>query len=135
MIFTDLGIVTQTAASGPALTRTMLTEMTQGAPTSSVFELGDGILGAYGVRRSSRREDIRDSLTAVILSANDPVAAWGWRQTAARAVPDRALRRDRPGTDNAVGVKIIEEQMGVRAVNAMAAGAARSVTTSSRAWA
>ena len=28
-----------------------------------------------------------------------------------------------PPTDNAVGVKIIEEQMGVRAVNAMAAGA------------
>ena len=32
MIFTDLGIVTTTAASGPALTRTMLTEMAQGRP-------------------------------------------------------------------------------------------------------
>ncbi|HQR23962.1 MAG TPA: hypothetical protein PK163_04200, partial [Steroidobacteraceae bacterium] len=46
MIFTDLGIVTTTAASGPALTRTMLTEMTQGRPDVVVFELGDGILGA-----------------------------------------------------------------------------------------
>jgi hypothetical protein len=29
-----------------------------------------------------------------------------------------------PATDNAVGVKIIEEQMGVRAVNALGSGAA-----------
>jgi hypothetical protein len=29
-----------------------------------------------------------------------------------------------PATDNAVGVKIIEEQMNVRAVNAMTSGAA-----------
>ena len=46
MIFTDLGVVTTTAATGPALTRTMLSEMTQDKPDVVVFELGDGILGA-----------------------------------------------------------------------------------------
>src|SRR6266478_3544015 len=77
MIFTDLGIVTTTAKTGPALTRSLLTEMTQGEPDVAVFELGDGILGAYGVEAILECPDIRAALTGVILSANDPVAAWG----------------------------------------------------------
>jgi hypothetical protein len=123
MIFTDLGIVTTTAASGPALTRTMLTEMTQGRPDVVVFELGDGILGAYGVEAILQEEDIRNSLTAVILSANDPVAAWGGVKLLRERFQIEPCAVTGPATDNAVGVKIIEEQMGVRAVNAMAAGA------------
>ena len=123
MIFTDLGIVTTTAASGPALTRTMLTEMTQGRPDVVVFELGDGILGAYGVEAILQEQDIRQSLTAVILSANDPVAAWGGVKLLRERFLIEPCAVTGPATDNAVGVKIIEEQMGVRAVNAMAAGA------------
>src|ERR1700727_1896669 len=77
MIFTDLGIVTTTARCGPALTRTMLTEMAGGSPDVIVFELGDGLLGTYGVESILRQPDIKSALTAGVLSANDPVAAWG----------------------------------------------------------
>src|SRR5580658_3709480 len=77
MIFTDLGIVTTTEKCGPALTRTMLTEMATGQPDVIVFELGDGLLGTYGVESILREPDIKAALTAVVLSANDPVAAWG----------------------------------------------------------
>src|ERR1700756_3193864 len=77
MIFTDLGIVTTTKANGPALTRTMLTDLSTGKPDVIVFELGDGILGTYGVDPILECPDIRSGLTGVILSANDPVAAWG----------------------------------------------------------
>ena len=76
-IFTDLGVVTTTRANGPALTRTMLTELAAGKPDVIVFELGDGILGTYGVDAILECPDIRAALTGVILSANDPVAAWG----------------------------------------------------------
>jgi hypothetical protein len=124
MIFTDLGIVTTTAASGPALTRTMLTEMTQGRPDVVVFELGDGILGAYGVEAILASEDIRRVLSAVILSANDPVAAWGGVKLLRERFDIEPCAVTGPATDNAVGVKIIEEQMGVRALNAMSSGAA-----------
>ena len=41
MIFTDLGVVTTTAQTGPAITRALLTEMSQGEPDVIVFELGD----------------------------------------------------------------------------------------------
>ncbi|MGH8148757.1 MAG: hypothetical protein ACRETB_02095 [Steroidobacteraceae bacterium] len=124
MIFTDLGVVTSTGESGPALTRTMLTELSAAKPDVVVFELGDGILGAYGVDAILDCPDIRAGLTGVVLSANDPVAAWG----------GVTLLRDRfkiepcavtgPATDNQVGVEIIERQLGVPAFNAMTDGAA-----------
>ena len=57
MLFTDLGIVTTTAKCGPALTRTMLTEMAAGQPDAIVFELGDGLLGTYGVESILRSEE------------------------------------------------------------------------------
>ena len=123
MIFTDLGIVTTTAACGPALTRTMLTEMTQGRPDVVVFELGDGILGAYGVEAILAEPDIRQALTAVVLSANDPVAAWGGVKLLRERFRIEPCAVTGPATDNAVGVNIIQDQMGVRAVNAMTAGA------------
>ena len=39
-------------------------------------QLGDGILGAYGVEAILSSADIRGAITSVVLSANDPVAAW-----------------------------------------------------------
>jgi len=124
MIFTDLGIVTTTAKSGPALTRTMLNEMAAGKPDVIVFELGDGILGAYGVESILHADDIRDSLTAVVLSANDPVAAWGGVKLLRERFGIEPCAVTGPSTDNAVGVDIIRDQMGVAAFNAMTSGAA-----------
>ncbi len=122
MIFTDLGVVSTTGANGPALTRTMLTELATGKPDVIVFELGDGILGTYGVDAILNCPDIRAALTGLVLSANDPVAAWG----------GVTLLRDRfniepcvvtgPATDNQVGVQIIGQQLGISAVNAMSDG-------------
>ena len=123
-IFTDFGVVTTTAKNGPALTRTMLTEMTQGQPDVVVFELGDGILGAYGVEAILSSPDIAKALTSVILSANDPVAAWGGVKLLRERFGIEPCAVTGPATDNAVGVNIIQEQMGVRAFNAITSGAA-----------
>ena len=89
-----------------------------------MFELGDGLLGAYGVEAILARPDIRDALTAVVLSANDPVAAWGGVKLLRERFGIEPCAVTGPATDNAVGVEIIEEQMSVRAVNAMTSGAA-----------
>jgi len=124
LIFTDFGVMTTTAASGPALTRTMLTEMTQGRPDVVVFELGDGLLGAYGVEAILASPDIAQALSAVILSANDPVAAWGGVKLLRERFNIEPCAVTGPATDNAVGVNIIREQMGVSAFNAITAGAA-----------
>ena len=119
LIFTDFGIVTTTEKCGPALTRSMLTEMAAGQPDVIVFELGDGLLGTYGVQSILSEADIKAVLSAVVLSANDPVAAWGGIK----------LLRDRfgvepavvtgPATDNQVGIDLIRDQLNVEAFNAI----------------
>ena len=124
LIFTDLGIVTTTRANGPALTRTMLTELAAGKPDVIVFELGDGILGTYGVDAILESADIKNSLTAVLLSANDPVAAWGGVKLLRERFGIEPCAVTGPSTDNQVGVEIITSQMQVPAFNAMSNGAA-----------
>ncbi len=124
MIFTDLGVVTTTAKNGAAITRSLLTEMAQGDPDVIIFELGDGILGAYGVEAILSSEDIRESLTSVVLSANDPVAAWGGVKLLREQFWIEPAVVTGPATDNAVGVNIIRERMNVPAFNAITDGAA-----------
>ncbi len=124
LIFTDHGIVTTTRANGPALTRTMLTDLSAGKPDVIVFELGDGILGTYGVDAILECPDIRSVLTGVILSANDPVAAWGGVKLLRERFGVEPCVVTGPSTDNKVGVDIIASQMGVSAFNAITDGAA-----------
>jgi hypothetical protein len=124
LIFTDMGIVTTTRANGPALTRTMLTELAANKPDVIVFELGDGLLGAYGVDAILECPDIRAALTGVVLSANDPVAAWGGVTLLRERFGINPCVVTGPATDNAVGVQIIEEQMKVAAFNALGSRAA-----------
>jgi hypothetical protein len=119
MIFTDLGVVTTTGRTGPALTRTMLTELSAGKPDAIVFELGDGLLGTYGVDAILDCPDIRRALTGVVLSANDPVAAWGGVKLLRERFSIEPCVVTGPSTDNQVGIEIIQQQMGVTAVNAM----------------
>ena len=68
-IFTDFGIVTTTSKNGPALTRSLLTRLAEGRPDVIVFELGDGLLGAYGVEAILSDDEVRAALTAVVLCA------------------------------------------------------------------
>lgn len=123
MIFTDLGVISTTKANGPALTRTMLTELAAGKPDVIVFELGDGILGTYGVDAILDCSDIKAALSALILSANDPVAAWGGVKLLRERFGIEPCAVTGPATDNRVGVEIIEQQIGVPACNAMSDGA------------
>jgi hypothetical protein len=124
MIFTDLGVVTTTEKTGPALTRSMLTELAAQKPDVIVFELGDGLIGTYGVAAILECDDIRKALTSVVLSANDPVAAWGGVKLLRERFGVEPAAVTGPATDNSVGVDIIEEQMQVRAFNAITNGAA-----------
>jgi hypothetical protein len=119
MIFTDFGIVTTTEKCGPALTRSMLSEMAAGQPDVIVFELGDGLLGTYGVQSILGEADIRAALTAVVLSANDPVAAWGGVKLLRERYGIEPAVVTGPATDNQVGIDLIRDQLQVAAFNAI----------------
>ena len=124
MIFSDLGIVTTTAANGPALTRTLLTNLAAAQPDVIVLELGDGLLGAYGVEAILSDASIRGALTAVVLCANDPVAAWGGAKILRDQFEIEPAVVTGPATDNAVGIDQISERLGLKAINALSNGVA-----------
>ncbi|MEQ8767268.1 MAG: hypothetical protein RL885_25380 [Planctomycetota bacterium] len=117
-IFTELGIVTTTAKNSAPITRTLLTRMAASHPDVIVFELGDGLLGTYGVDAILADEGIRNKLSGVILAANDPVAAWGGVQILRDTYDIEPLAVTGPATDNLAGTKIIEDRLEVRALNA-----------------
>lgn len=124
MIFSDLGIVTTTAENGPALTRALLTGLAENQPDVIVLELGDGLLGAYGVEAILSDETIRDALTAVILCANDPVSAWGGTKILRDNFAIEPALITGPATDNDVGVDQISERLSLPAINALSNGVA-----------
>ena len=121
-IFTDFGVVSTTPANAPALTRTLVTRLAAGRPDAIVAELGDGLLGAYGVAAILEDERIRAAFTAVVLAANDPVAAWGGVRMLREQFGIEPVAVTGPATDNVAGTRIIEEVVGVPAINARTDG-------------
>lgn len=124
MIFSDFGIVTTTSLNGPALTRALLTGLAKRRPDVIVLELGDGLLGAYGVEAILSDEAIRNSLTAVVLCANDPVSAWGGAKILREQFDIEPAVVTGPATDNDVGVQQIDERLSLTAINALSNGVA-----------
>ena len=118
LIFTDLGVVTTTPEVAPGVARTLLGHLAAARPDVIVLELGDGLLGLYGVDAILDDPELRATFRAVVLAANDPVAAWG----GVRLLRERhALSTSvvtGPATDNAAGIRLVEQAAAVPAVNA-----------------
>jgi hypothetical protein len=120
-LFTDFGVVATTAANAPALTRVLLSrtaDPAHAAPDVLGAELGDGLLGTYGVDAILAASDLREAFRAVVLAANDPVAAWGGVRLLQEEYGIRPAAVTGPATDNAVGPELIERRTGVPALNA-----------------
>jgi hypothetical protein len=120
--FTDLGVVATTPANAPGVTRTLITRLAAGRPDVIVAELGDGLLGAYGVGAILADPEIRAAFSAVVLAANDPVAAWGGVRLLADDYGIVPAAVTGPATDNLVGTRMIEESLRVPAANARTEG-------------
>ena len=120
--FNETGIVTTSAETAVSATRAVFAELMRGAPDVIVAELGDGILGEYGVQAILQDPELRGASAAMVLCANDPVGAWGGVE----------LLRDRfgwavdvvsgPATDNEVGCRYVREELGIPAFNARTHG-------------
>ncbi|MEQ8206934.1 MAG: hypothetical protein RIA65_12210 [Woeseia sp.] len=124
MIFSDLGIVTTTAENGPTLTRNLLRNLATREVDVIVVELGDGLIGEYGVEAILSDPLIRDAFTAVILCANDPVGAWGGARILREQFGIEPAIVTGPATDNAVGIDQIRQRLSLPAINALTDGAA-----------
>lgn len=117
-IFTDFGIVTTTNDNGPIVTKNLLRGLGDKQPDVVVLELGDGLLGTYGVQTILADAQITDSFAAIILAASDPVGAWGGVQILKDTYGIKPTVITGPATDNVAGTELILSTTGIRAANA-----------------
>ncbi len=124
LLFSDFGVTTTCAENGAALTCNILNSLAEAGPDLIVIELGDGLLGSYGVEAILGDERIRDALGAVVLCANDPVGAWGGVTLLRERFGIEPAAVTGPATDNQVGIDIVERQLGLTGINALSHGVA-----------
>ncbi|WP_426753658.1 hypothetical protein [Myxococcus sp. Y35] len=124
MDFTDAGIVCTGPRTGARVARVLFSELAAENVDVIVAETGDGIMGEYGVQGILADPELKSLAGAWVLCANDPVGASGGvrhlRETYGIEVDVVAG----PATDNAVGVRFVEQVVGIPARNARADAAA-----------
>jgi len=87
-----------------------------------VVELGDGIMGEYGVEEILRAKDLMSLTKVHVLCANDPVGAWGAARNFREDLDLELSVISGPQTDNAVGRNFVEQRLGLPAINARSQG-------------
>lgn len=134
-IFTDFGVVTTNEQNVLSAAHAAIAHLAESEPELLVLEMGDGLLGTYGVHTLLSDSALRSTLQAIVLCAQDPVGAWGGAQ----------LLKDRYGlsvdvvsgrvTDTPVGQRFCNEKLGVPAWNALRDGNKLAATIKSKLFA
>lgn len=118
LLFTDFGVVTTSAQNAAALTCTMLSELDRTGVDVIVVELGDGLMGDYGVGAILEHPDLNRRFRQIVLAANDPVGAWGGVQLMRERFGLTPCVITGPATDNEAGTRVLEQQLQIQATNA-----------------
>ena len=122
--FVDVGLPSTAGMTDVApVARRVLRAAAHMAPDLDVIiaEMGDGIIGSYGVASILEDEGFRALVASHVLCATDLVAAWGGVEWFTR----RGLTVDvvaGPATDNAVGMAYLRDELGIPAANARTDG-------------
>lgn len=121
--FNDAGIVTTSALTSARAAKEILSKLSESGDCDVIVaELGDGILGEYGVQEILADPEIMRHAATTILCANDPVGVWGGIKILKEKYGIETHLVTGPATDNAVGVNFIESSFGVNAINARSHG-------------
>lgn len=120
--FLDCGLPSTAHVSDLApYARAILSELAAQKPDVIVVELGDGILGDYRVGTFFADSDLVRATKAVVMCANDLVAAWGAQKLMQQwRIPITVVSG--PVTDNQTGTEYISQELKLPAANAMSDG-------------
>jgi hypothetical protein len=99
----------------------IIAEASKAGPDLMVIELGDGILGGYGVASIFGDRELMSRVVALVFCANDFVGAWGGREILARAGVSIDVVSG-PVTDSQMGIDYLREELGLAAANALTQG-------------
>ncbi len=121
LTFNDAGAASTHAGMTVPVARGLLNRLTdpRGAhPDVIVAELGDGILGEYGVQDILRAPDLMRLGAAFVMAAPDPVGCWGALRLMREEFGLPITVITGPATDNEVGRDYITAELGLAAHNA-----------------
>lgn len=116
--FTDAGIACTLPATAPGVARTVFSELAAKGVDLIVAETGDGIMGEYGVQAILADGELMDWGAAFLLCANDPVGVEGGVRDLKQQYGIAVDVVAGPATDNRVGVRFVENAVGVPGINA-----------------
>ena len=116
--FTDAGIVCTGPDSAREVAHTLFSELSGRGLDVIVAETGDGIMGDYGVQAILDDPELRDLTAAFLFCANDPVGVAGGVRHLEQAYGIKPDVITGPATDNRVGVRFVEREVGLPAINA-----------------
>jgi hypothetical protein len=139
LTFNDAGLASTHPGVTVSVARGLLNQLAKdriGRPDVIVAELGDGILGEYGVQDILYAEDLMSVGAAYVVAAPDPVACWGAHQLFQHQFHLPVTVFTGPATDNDVGRDYIRAELGLAARNALrdAAGLVAIVHDALEAW-
>ncbi len=117
--FNDAGIATTRAGMTVPVARGIFNRLATSKPDVIVAELGDGILGEYGVQDILRDPSLTGVGAAYVMAAPDPVGCWGAAQLMTHSFHLPITVFTGPATDNEVGRDYIRNALELPAHNAL----------------
>ncbi|MGH7572141.1 MAG: hypothetical protein ACREMK_09900 [Gemmatimonadota bacterium] len=118
LTFNDAGRATTRGDEAVPIARGILNRLAGAGPDIIVAELGDGILGDYGVQEVLADPGLMTLGTAHVLCAADPVGCWGAAEIFRREYGLSIAVVSGPVTDNQVGRAFVRDTLGLPAHNA-----------------
>jgi hypothetical protein len=136
LTFNDVGVASTHAGVTVTTAKGIFNRLAQAKPDVIVAELGDGILGEYGVQDILRDAELTRVGAAFVMAAPDPVACWGAVELMRRDFHLPVTAITGPATDNEVGKNYVTAELGLPAHNARrdAAGLVQVVRTALDGW-
>ncbi len=119
LTFNDAGLATTHPGAILPAVRGILNALFAARPDVVVAELGDGILGDYGVQDILADPELMDLAAAHVMCAADPVGSWGAVEILRERWGLTVAVVSGPATDNEVGRDYIRERLGLPAHNAL----------------
>ncbi|HSO75329.1 MAG TPA: hypothetical protein VLU47_10875 [Blastocatellia bacterium] len=122
MSFLDCGLPSTVGLADLApVAKGVISKLAEADPDCIVIELGDGLLGGYGVDTIFGDAEIMSATAALVFCANDFVGAWGGRELlSARGVKIDVVSG--PVTDSQMGADYVKRELGLDAANAVNGG-------------
>ncbi|HET7025549.1 MAG TPA: hypothetical protein VFI39_10135 [Gemmatimonadales bacterium] len=118
LTFNDAGAASTHAGMTVGVAKGIFNRLAGERPDVIVAELGDGILGEYGVQDILQDRELAAAGAAFVMAAPDPVGCWGAVELMRERFGLSVAVLTGPATDNEVGRDYIRASLGVPAFNA-----------------